>query len=123
MRGSSFDLANSVGVFDDVFPDQEFTQAAIFMHFLHNVTSADKLTFDINLRQGWPVRVKLDLLTDLLISQHIDVFKVFNVVCVEQNDYEFAEAALGHLAGTLHEHADIVFSDPLGNLVVDLVVG
>ena len=91
------------------------------MHLFHDVAPADKFTFDVNLWYGWPVRELLDRGSERLIGQHIDVFVLLDPVRVQKNDHVPAEAALWHLPRALHEHADIVFRDPVRNVLGHLV--
>ena len=121
--GSTFDFADFVVVLDDVLTDQELAQAAILVHFFHDVAPTDELAFDVDLREGWPVGVDLDLFSELVVREYVDIFEVLDVVGIEQDDHELTESTLGHLAGSFHEDANVVLGDPLGDLVVQLVVG
>ena len=92
------------------------------MHFLHDVASTNEVPLDIKLRNGRPVRVFLDGITDLLISQHIDVLVVGDTVEFEYLHDVVAEAAPGHLLRALHEKYQIVVLDPLIELLIELLL-
>ena len=93
------------------------------MHLAHDVAATHKLTLDIDLRNRGPVRVFFDLSANLVISEHIYVFKVFNAVSLEQHCDKTGEAALRHLLRALHEHHHVVFLDPLVKRLNQLVIG
>ena len=89
------------------------------MHLLHDVTSTHELAFDVHLGDGWPVRVVLNGLPQGVIGQNVHVLILLDPVCVHENDNISAEAALWHLPCALHENADIVITNPLGNVFGD----
>lgn len=105
---------------DESFLLQEFLQAAVLMHFLHNVAPADKLLLDVDLRDGGPIGVLLYRGPNQLIRQHIHVFELLPVR-VHQHDDEATEATLGLLLCALHEDHDVVLLDPLRERLLQLL--
>lgn len=83
------------------------------MHFAHDVAATNKLPFDVDLRDCGPVRVFLDLLPDLLVRKHVDVFELLDSVGLEKDGNKAREPALRHLLGPFHEHNHVVLFDPL----------
>lgn len=105
---------------DDAFSDEKFLEAAVLVHFLDDIASTDELSFDIELRNGGPVRVLLDSLADGLISQHVHILVVLHTVELKHLHCIVGEAATGHLLATLHEKHDVVSLNPLGELSIEL---
>ena len=50
-------------------------QFALFKHFANNIAAADKLAFDIKLRNGRPVLKNFNAFAQFIVFQHIDPFK------------------------------------------------
>jgi hypothetical protein len=63
------------------------------------------------------------LVADGVICKHVHILELFNAVGLQHNHHETTEAALGHLAGTFHEHNYIVVIDPLVKLLSELISG
>src|SRR5450830_1804416 len=61
-------------------------QFARFKHFIHDIGTTDELAFDIQLRNGWPVRVILDALAHFRVIQHVNGSDVFNAACFQDMD-------------------------------------
>ena len=80
------------------------------MHFLDDVAASEEFSLDVDLWDGRPVAEIFDLLSQLAVGQHVDVLKL-DAVCAEEHDNILGEAALGHLLGSLHEDAYVVFFD------------
>ena len=78
------------------------------MHLLHNVTPADKLSLDVNLRDSRPIGIHLNLLSEDLVFQAVDVFVLLDVVELENLDYVIGESTARHLPAALHEQANVV---------------
>ena len=87
------------------------------MHLHHNVESANKLTLDVHLRNGWPIRVLLDRCSERLIGQHVNILVRLDSVGIQEGDDGAAEATLWHLARPLHEQADVVLTDPFRDML------
>ncbi len=92
------------------------------MHLLEDVTPADKLTLNVQLGEGWPVRELLNALSDVLIKQHVNVLVVVNPVELEHLHGVVAEPASGHLFGALHKEHDIVVLDPVTELSIEFLL-
>ena len=88
------------------------------MHFFDDVTSTHKVTLDVKLRNCRPVRVLLDTLTHLLISEDVNVLVISNTVELEHLHNVVTETASGHLLRALHEENCIVCGDPLCELLI-----
>ncbi len=89
------------------------------MHLLHDVATSHKFSFNINLWNGGPIRVLFDRSAQSLISQNIHILVLFDTIGVHEDDNVSAEATLGHLSGTFHEHTDIVLIDPSRDMLGD----
>src|SRR5471030_264566 len=85
---------------------QQGFQFARFKHFIHDVGTADELAFDVELRNGRPVRVFLDALAHVLIVQHVDGGDVLDAAGFQDLDGAAGKAALRELGGALHEQHD-----------------
>jgi len=87
------------------------------VHLLDDVHASHKLTFDVELRQRWPIRKIFDRLPDRFTLKHVHVLDSLQVVELEDSGDIVAEAAAGHLEGTFHEKHDVVLSNPLLDLL------
>jgi len=56
----------------------QLLEFATLKHFGHDVRATDKFTVDVELGDGWPVRVLLDALTNAFIIKHIDGMQIFS---------------------------------------------
>jgi hypothetical protein len=73
----------------------------------HDVTATDQLAIDIQLRDGRPVTVGLDALTDFLVGQHVDVGELDAQVLQRAHGLG-RETTLRHRRLALHEQHDAV---------------
>ena len=51
------------------------------MHLFHDIATTNELPSNVNLRNGGPVGEVLDALSQHFISQHINVFVLFQSIC------------------------------------------
>ena len=93
------------------------------MHLLHNVAPTNELTLDIDLWNGWPVRVLFDRGSECLIGEYVDFLVLLDAIGVHKDNHVPAESALGHLSRALHENANVILADPLRDVLSDLVGG
>src|SRR5450830_29380 len=82
---------------------QQGFQFARLKHLVHDVRTADEFAFDVQLRNGRPVRVVLDALTHFRIFQHVDGGNVLDAARFQDLDGTAGEAALWELGGAFHE--------------------
>ena len=92
------------------------------MHLLHDIATAKELTFHVDLWNGRPVRVGLDLLAELLIFEHVDVLVLLDAVELQDLHNVVGEATTRHLTIAFHEDAKVVVSEPLVDLGVEFIV-
>ena len=89
---------------------QLFLELAALVQLRHNVAAPDKLSRDVELRNGRPRRIGLDAVANFGIGEHVEGF-VLGKHAVEDADDAGGEAALGRAAVTLHEQHDAVLLD------------
>ena len=87
------------------------------MHFLHDVAPTNELSLDVNLRNRRPVGVLFDRGSESFIGEDVDILVFLDSVSIQENDDVPAEAALRHFAGAFHEDANIIFGDPLRDVL------
>ena len=90
------------------------------MHLFHDIVAAHELTFDINLREGWPVWVIFDSLSQVVILKHINILVILHSISMKECCHILAEPTLWHLLWSLHEYANIIFRDPLRDLLLNI---
>src|SRR5499426_2892047 len=83
-------------------------------HFADDVAAADKLAFDVELRDGRPLGIGLDALPQVIGLEDVDAF-VWHADVVEDLHDLAGESALRELRRALHEQHHVVAFD----LVVD----
>src|SRR5690606_10150271 len=79
-------------------------------HLAHDVTAADEFALDVELRDGRPVRILLDALTQLIGSAYVDALVVDADVIEDLNNLA-GETALREAWRSLHEEHDLVALD------------
>src|SRR5262249_49182863 len=83
----------------------------------HDVASADKGAVEIELRNGRPIRVDLDLLADCWMREHVDGVER-KVVIAKDIDHRGRKPALRPRRRALHEERRGMCLDGLGDLSV-----
>ncbi len=75
------------------------------MHAHQDIATADKLTTDIQLRDGGPVTVLLDAAPQILILEHVEGGEFVRVDALQAEDLDRGarETALRRLWGAFHE--------------------
>lgn len=89
----------------------------------HNVAAANKLAVEVDLGDSGPVRVLLDSSAELTVIETVvsgDLVRV-HVLHLQNLDDSTAEAALGHVWGTLHEDNKWVLLHGAVNLGADVI--
>src|SRR5262245_32475461 len=86
---------------------QRLLQFAGLKHFAHNVATADKLAFHIELRDRRPVGIGLDAIPDLVGLQHVDAF-VADSKMIEDLDHLAGKSTHRKLRRALHEQHHVV---------------
>ena len=76
-------------------------------HLEEDVAAADELPVDVELRDGRPVRERLDALTDLRVLEDVDLLEL-GAAATEDLDRAVAEPALREVPRALHEEHDAV---------------
>ena len=88
------------------------------MHFFHDIAPSYELTFDIDLGNSWPIWKYLNLLPQYFTLKTVNVLIFSYPIEFEQLHTIIRKSASGRLLGTFHEKTDIIFGDPLLNLIV-----
>ncbi len=88
------------------------------MHIFNDIRSSDELLLYIQLRDGGPVGVLFDGFSEIFILQHVNIFEFFNAIKFEDLGDVVAKAAPRHFLVALHKKYDVIFLDPLSNLLV-----
>jgi hypothetical protein len=102
--------AAGAGRSDNAFFTQEFLQFSRFEHFGGDVAAADEFAFDIKLRNGRPVGILLDALTDGKILENIHGLEG-NLEMLENGGNLAGKPSHGKFRGSLHEENDVVALD------------
>ena len=105
---------------DNALPYKELLETAIGMHLLHDITTSEELTFDVDLWNGWPIGVVFNLIPNLLALEHVDILVLFNSIELEDLDYVVRETASWHLSVAFHEQAYVVLSNPFVDLLSEV---
>ena len=87
------------------------------MHFLHDVAATNELTFDVDLRDRWPVGVSLDLIPQKLVLQYVDILIFSDSIKLENLHHIVRKSAPWHFTGAFHKKANVVVSNPFVNLL------
>ncbi|CVI61865.1 hypothetical protein AGR9A_Cc80122 [Agrobacterium salinitolerans str. Hayward 0363] len=82
-------------------------QFAGLEHLSYDVTAADEFALDVELRDGWPIGIVLDALTDVAVGKHVDAL-VLDAEIIEDLYHLAGKTALRKLRGALHEKNDVV---------------
>src|SRR6185369_10411289 len=93
---------------------EKLLELAALEHLHHDVRSADELAADVKLRNGRPVAIFLDALTDLRVLQDVDRL-ILGPQPVEDCDRAARKAALRKQRRPFHEEHNVVGVDDLGD--------
>jgi hypothetical protein len=91
---------------------EHLLEFVLLIHFDQDVGAAEEFPVNVDLGDGWPVRVFFNTLTHFLIGQHIKGFEGYAKL-IENLDHVVGEATLGHELVALHEDHDFVVFDEL----------
>lgn len=103
--------------FRDLLLVHHLLEFAGLEHFHHYVAAAHEFALYVKLRNGWPVGIGLDALSDFHVLQHIDAV-VRDTAMLEDGDGLAGKSALREQRGALHEQDNIVRVDDFGNTLV-----
>lgn len=92
-------------------------QLARGVHLRENVSAADELAIDIELRDGGPVRERFDALANGVIRENVEVPKG-GLVALEKSDGPGGEAAHGEKRRAFHEKENALRADQLGDAIM-----
>ena len=88
----------------------DLLQITVIEHLQRDVTTADKLTIDVNLRESRPVCIARQVLEYLRISQYVAIGELFTDL-FQGFDCTAGEASLRELRCTLHiDHYRVAFN-------------
>ena len=93
-------------------------QFARLEHFAHDVATAEEFALHIELRNGRPVGIVLDTLTDIGVGKHVDRLVIHTDV-IQHLDNLAGEPTLREFRGALHEEHDVVGLDFVVDEIVD----
>ena len=90
--------------FDDVFSDQQLFKTTICVHLLQNITTSNKLTFYINLRNSRPIWVRFYGFSQILIFKYIYIFVLFDTIKFEDLNNIIWKSASWHFSWSFHKY-------------------
>src|SRR5262249_34206534 len=76
-------------------------------HLADDVAAADELALDIELRNGWPIRVGFDAAAQIVVLEHVEAL-IGHPKIVEDLHHLAREPAHRKLRRSLHEQNDVV---------------
>src|SRR5574340_426316 len=98
---------------------QHFLDFALLVHLDHDVGPADQFALDVQLREGRPVGVVLQVFEDFRVGQHVDGQEILYTASLQDLRSARREAALRKLWRAFHVQYDGI----VGDLVTDAVEG
>src|SRR3974390_1074141 len=101
----------------DAFVLEQGLQLARLEHFADDVAAADEFALEVKLRDGWPVGIGLDPLTQLVVFEHVETLIDHAEIIEDLHDLT-GEAAHRKLRRAFHEQHHLVSLD----LVVDELI-
>merc|ERR1712012_760400 len=90
------------------------------MHLQQNITAADKFSFEINLRNRWPIGIIFDSLSQSFILQNVMGFK-WNIMHSEYLTNCIRKSTSWSCRNAFHEYDDIGFFHHSIDLLVDII--
>src|SRR5712671_6074339 len=94
----------------DIARGEQLGEFARLINLTDNVATADKFAFDIELRDGRPVRERLYPLAERRVAQHVDTLEL-DTQMAQHLDHQAGKTALREDRRALHEQHDVVLAD------------
>lgn len=88
-------------------------QLTRLVHFGHDVATTNEFAVDVKLRDGWPVGIVFNAITDCRVVQYVDGDHFLGVARFQNLNGAAGEPAHGELCRAFHEQHDWIGGDGL----------